>query len=57
MLREKALPLGLVVKERCDAPLSFLLWCVASVSTLVYIPLLLLAQLDLQSPHPEIWKS
>lgn len=40
-----------------SVPLSSILWCVASVSTLVFFPLLLLAQLELQDALPGIWKS
>lgn len=40
-----------------SVPLSSILWRVASVSTLVFFPLLLLAQLELQDAPPGIWKS
>lgn len=40
-----------------SVPLSSILWCVASVSTLVFFPLLLLAQLELRDAPPGIWKS
>lgn len=43
--------------ELCGVPLSSILWRVALVSTLVFFPLLLLAQLNLHNALPEIWKS
>lgn len=43
--------------ELCGVPLSSILWRVALVSTLVYFPLLLLAQPDLRRAQPEIWKN
>lgn len=43
--------------ELCGVPLSSIMWRVALVSTLVFFPLLLLAQLNLLNAQPEIWKS
>lgn len=43
--------------ELCGVPLLSIMWRVALVSTLVFFPLLLLAQLNLLNALPEIWKS
>lgn len=54
--RDMALP-WIWMCELCGVPLSSILWHVALFSTLVYLPLLLLAQLNLHNILPEIWKS
>lgn len=43
--------------ELCGVPLSSILRHAALLSTLVFFPLLLLAQVNLHNALPEIWKS